>query len=86
MCRLSYKLSSAREYTTIERDPPYFKCARGIASSGDYCYDLTDFDRGVQYTSEVSYLRRDGTWSDGGNPLFFILVEAGMLCVTINRM
>jgi hypothetical protein len=52
--RLSYKLSSAKEYTHIERDMAYFKCPRGIGVAGDYCYDLSDFDRGVQYTSEVS--------------------------------
>ena len=64
--------------TTIEEKSERFACPAGIATSRDFCFDLTDLQRGVQYTSEVVYETADGRWSDGGQPLFFILVEAGL--------
>uniref|UniRef100_A0A914BWZ1 Fibronectin type-III domain-containing protein n=1 Tax=Acrobeloides nanus TaxID=290746 RepID=A0A914BWZ1_9BILA len=69
--KLSYKHSTAKEWTRIMKPPSFFKCPDNIADANDFCYDLRDLEYGKQYTSD------NGEWTSHGSPLFFILVEAG---------
>ncbi|CDW52276.1 protein sidekick [Trichuris trichiura] len=84
--KLSYKLSSSDKWTTVENFPEEFECPVGIGDESDSCFDLVPLQFGVQYTADVSdianfdiaYQLNNGEWSKKGNPLFFILVEAGI--------
>ena len=77
--KLSYKVSAEDgSWTRIEDTPSRFQCPAGIGNPGDFCYDLNDLQYGTQYTSDLIYRLDTGEWSRSGNPLFFILVEAGL--------
>uniref|UniRef100_A0A914W0E7 Fibronectin type-III domain-containing protein n=1 Tax=Plectus sambesii TaxID=2011161 RepID=A0A914W0E7_9BILA len=75
--KLSYKVSVSEQWIRMEEGPERFRCPESIADPGDYCFDLKDLEYGTQYTSDLIYRLDTGEWSSHGNPLFFILVEAG---------
>ncbi|KRY42983.1 Phosphatidylinositol phosphatase PTPRQ, partial [Trichinella spiralis] len=76
--KLSYKLSTSDQWQKFEDFPEEFECPPGIADELNYCYDLSSLQFGVQYTADIAYQLKNGEWSKKGNPLFFILVEAGV--------
>uniref|UniRef100_A0A915Q6K3 Fibronectin type-III domain-containing protein n=1 Tax=Setaria digitata TaxID=48799 RepID=A0A915Q6K3_9BILA len=78
--KLSYKKSAGDQWTRIIESPEYFKCPEGIADPEDFCYDLSKLSFGVQYTADLVYELENSEWTTHGSPLFFILVEAGIIC------
>ncbi|VDK26115.1 unnamed protein product, partial [Anisakis simplex] len=50
---LSYKKSATGNWTRITEPAQSFECPNGVADDEDYCYDLSKFSYGVQYTADV---------------------------------
>ena len=75
--RLTYKESQSSQRPVVRTGSPrQFECPRHLIRGDDYCFDLAGLTRGQQYTANVVYQLRDGTWSEEDSPAFFILVES----------
>lgn len=52
--RVSYKISATDNWERNEDRPERFQCPPGIGDPGDFCYDLSNLQFGIQYTADVS--------------------------------